>query len=109
MGALTDFSAFAAGSYVMTVTPFDAHGRVDEDALREHVRWQTAEGIHTVPASIATGEGSLLSDDEVFRTCEIVAEEAAGRFPVVVANREYATAIENIQFAQRAESHGVDG
>jgi 4-hydroxy-tetrahydrodipicolinate synthase len=104
-----NFSAFHAGSYVMTVTPFDDRGRLDEDALREHVRWQTAEGIYTVPASIATGEGSLLTDEEVFRTCEIVAEEAAGRFPVVVANREYPTAAENIQFARQAEARGVDG
>src|SRR4051812_13622157 len=109
MGTPADLSAFAAGSYVMTVTPFDERGRLDEDALREHVRWQTAEGISTVPASIATGEGSLLTDEEVLRTCEIVVEEAAGRFPVVVANREYPTAAQNIEFAQQVGSRGVDG
>jgi 4-hydroxy-tetrahydrodipicolinate synthase len=103
------FSPLPAGSYVMAVTPFDEHGRLDEDAFREHVRWQSAEGIHTVPASASTGEGPLLTDDELLRTCEIVVEEAAGRFPVLVANREFATAAENIQFAQQGEARGVDG
>jgi dihydrodipicolinate synthase/N-acetylneuraminate lyase len=104
-----DFSAFRAGSYVMGVTPFDEHGRLDEDALREHVRWQSAEGINVLPASASSGEGTLLTDAEVFRTWEIVVEEAAGRFPVVAASREFPTAAENISFAREAEARGLDG
>jgi dihydrodipicolinate synthase/N-acetylneuraminate lyase len=96
------------GSFVMAVTPFDEQERVDEDAFREHVRWLMAEGVHPVPASVSTGEGPLLADAELLRLCEIVVEEASGRFPVIVANREFATASENIHFAQQAEARGVD-
>lgn len=104
-----DTSALAQGSYVMSITPFDAKGRLDEDALRAHVRWQASEGINVVPASASSGEGTLLTDDEVFRIWDIVVEEAAGRFPVVAANREFSTAAENIRFAAEAKARGLDG
>ncbi|WP_141005552.1 dihydrodipicolinate synthase family protein [Nocardioides humi] len=93
----------------MGATPFDDQGRLDEDALRAHVQWLSSEGISVLPASASSGEGPLLSDEEVFRVWEIVVEEAAGRFPVVVANREFPTAAENIRFAREAESRGLDG
>ncbi|WP_375504154.1 dihydrodipicolinate synthase family protein [uncultured Jatrophihabitans sp.] len=92
----------------MSVTPFDDRGRFDEEALREHVRWLTAEGVSTVPASVSTGEGTLLTDAELLRTYEIVVEESAGRFPVLAANREFPTARENIEFARQAQVRGVD-
>ena len=104
-----DLSAPQARTYVMSVTPFDEQGRLDEDALREHVRWQAAEGITVLPASASSGEGTLLTVEEVFRTWEIVVEESAGRFPVIAANREFPTAAENIRFAREAQARGLDG
>jgi len=102
-------AALQAGSFVMSITPFDEHGRLDEDALREHVRWQFAEGVNVLPASASSGEGTLLTDQEMFRVWEIVVDEAAGRFPVIAANREFPTAAENIRFAKEAESRGLHG
>jgi dihydrodipicolinate synthase/N-acetylneuraminate lyase len=104
-----DFSALEAGSYVMGITPFDEKGRLDEDTLREHVRWLSSAGINVLPASASSGEGTLLTDGEVFRIWEIVADEASGRFPVIAANREFPTAEENIRFAREAEARGLDG
>lgn len=104
-----DLSAFAARSYAMSLTPFDEQGRLDEDALREHVRWLAQAGISPLPASASSGEGTLLTDEEVFRTWEIFVEEAGGRFPVIAANREFPTAEENIRFAREAKDRGLDG
>ena len=104
-----DLSDFATQSYAMSLTPFDEHGRLDEEALREHVRWLASAGISPLPASASSGEGTLLSDDEVFRTWDIVVEEAAGRFPVIAANREFPTADQNIRFAHEAKTRGLDG
>jgi len=104
-----DLSAFEARSYVMGITPFDEKGRIDEDALREHVRWLADANISVVPASVSSGEGVLLSDEEIFRVWDIVVDEAAGQFPVIAANREFPTAAENIRFAREAEARGLDG
>ena len=97
-----------AGSYVMGLTPFTRAGELDEGALREHVRWMTAEGIGVWPACAATGEGVQMSDDEIFRVLGIVSEEVAGRTPVVAGNREFPTARQNIAFAHEARASGVD-
>ncbi len=103
-----DQSAFDAGSYVMSLTPFDPRGDLDEEALREHVRWLHAAGIRVVPASASSGEGTLLSDAEVFRVWEVVVDEVAGRYPVIAANRELPTARENIRYAHEARDRGLD-
>ena len=96
-----------AGSYVMGLTPFNRDGDLDEVALREHARRMARENTGFWPASPATGEGSQMSDAEIFRVLEIVAEETGGLYPVVAGNREHPTAAANIRFAREAASRGA--
>lgn len=65
------------------VTPFTPKGDVDEDALRELVEWQIAEGIHFLVPCGSTGEAATMTIDEHRRVVEMVAKKAAGRVPIV--------------------------
>lgn len=96
------------GVYVMSITPFDANGRLDEGALREHFRRMIAAGIGVLPASTGTGEGPLMTDEEIWRTWEIAVEESDGTLPVIAANREFPTAAQNVRHAREALARGLD-
>ena len=67
--------------WVAIVTPFDAAGAIDEDALRAHVDWCIAEGVSGIVASGCTGEFWALTDDERKRVIKACVETAAGRVP----------------------------
>jgi 4-hydroxy-tetrahydrodipicolinate synthase len=64
-------------------TPFTTSGAVDENALRELVEWQIAEGIHFLVPCGSTGEAATMTQAEHCRVVQITAEVAAGRVPVV--------------------------
>jgi 4-hydroxy-tetrahydrodipicolinate synthase len=64
-------------------TSFDADGEIDERAVRAQVRWLIDQGAHGLAAGGSTGEGHTLDADELRRLVATVAEEAAGRVPVV--------------------------
>jgi 4-hydroxy-tetrahydrodipicolinate synthase len=64
-------------------TPFDAAGELDERAVRAQVRWLLDAGVHGLAAGGSTGEGHTLDQDELRRLVAAVAEEAAGRVPVI--------------------------
>jgi 4-hydroxy-tetrahydrodipicolinate synthase len=65
------------------VTPFRTDGAVDEAALRALVEWQVGEGVHFVVPCGSTGEAATLTVEEHARVVAIVAEQVAGRVPVV--------------------------
>jgi 4-hydroxy-tetrahydrodipicolinate synthase len=85
------------------VTPFAKDGSVDEKALRDLVDWQIAEGIHFLVPCGSTGEAATLSNDEHVRVVAIVAEQAAGRVPVVAGLNQNDTAAA-VRFAKRITS-----
>jgi 4-hydroxy-tetrahydrodipicolinate synthase len=64
-------------------TPFDGAGELDERAARAQVRWLLDAGVHGLAAGGSTGEGHTLEQDELRRLVGAVAEEAAGRVPVI--------------------------
>ncbi|MFF7334995.1 dihydrodipicolinate synthase family protein [Streptomyces sp. NPDC008150] len=96
------------GCHVMGLTPFTRRGDLDEGALREHTRRLADENLGFWPASPATGEGAQMSDAEIFRTLEIVVEEAAGRVPVIASGLEFPTAALNIAYMKEARQRGAD-
>src|SRR4051812_4701170 len=65
------------------LTPFDAGGDVDAQALRAHVAWLVDRGADGIMPCGTTGETALLSDDEVFAVVEAVVAGADGRVPVI--------------------------
>jgi 4-hydroxy-tetrahydrodipicolinate synthase len=64
------------------LTPFDADGAVDRDALGAHVAWLLERGVDGLMPCGTTGETALLSDDEVVEVVEATAA-AAGDAPVI--------------------------
>jgi 4-hydroxy-tetrahydrodipicolinate synthase len=73
------------------VTPFTAGGAIDEQALRRLARRQVDGGIHFLVPCGTTGETPTLSRDERMRVVRIVAEEAAGRVPILAGAGGYHT------------------
>jgi dihydrodipicolinate synthase/N-acetylneuraminate lyase len=64
------------------LTPYDADGAVDRDALRAHVGWLVEQGVDGIMPCGTTGETAYLSDDEVIEVVEAVVA-AAGDAPVI--------------------------
>jgi 4-hydroxy-tetrahydrodipicolinate synthase len=64
------------------VTPFNADGSIDEQALRALVNWQIHAGIDFIVACGSTGEAATLDEDEWLAAVRIVVDAAAGRVPV---------------------------
>ena len=89
------------------VTPFDETGDLDEDALREEIRYHLDVGVNGVSVAGSTGEGNALSVDEHERVYAIAVEEVAGDVPVV-AGVIATSAREAAAKAKRARDVGAD-
>ena len=84
------------GAITALVTPFNADGSIDEQALAALVEWQIAEGIHGIVPVGSTGEAVTLSLAERERIVRIVSGQAKGRVPVIAGagSNDTAAAIE---------------
>jgi 4-hydroxy-tetrahydrodipicolinate synthase len=96
-------SVFAVG-----ITPFDDAGRLDEAALRGHLRRMVAAGVGVYVAGGGSGEGFVLGPAERRRVLEIAAEELAGKVAFRSMGVEARSAEEMIDYAEMARSVGVD-
>ncbi|OIN12412.1 4-hydroxy-tetrahydrodipicolinate synthase [Oceanisphaera psychrotolerans] len=94
------------GSLVALLTPFDGD-RIDEAALRRLVDWHIKEGTHGIVPVGTTGESPTLTHDEHCRVIEIVAEQAAGRVPVI-AGAGSNNPVEAIEYSNCAQQVGAD-
>ena len=66
------------------VTPFRADGSIDEAALRADTQYLIETGgTHGLAVCGSTGEGHTLSTEETRLITAVVADEAAGRVPVI--------------------------
>jgi 4-hydroxy-tetrahydrodipicolinate synthase len=90
------------------ITPFDADGRVDEDAfvaVQQHV---CATGSDGVVVAGTTGEAPTLSDDEQMRILELaVANKPAGT--TVIAGTGSNDTRHAVHLTERATQLGADG
>lgn len=90
------------------VTPFTRAGLLDEETLRRLTRRQLDAGIHFLVPCGTTGESPTLDHRERRRVVEIVAEEAAGRVPVLAGAGGYNTR-EVIELAREMQHAGASG
>src|SRR3954468_15125962 len=102
MGAKTNFR----GSFTALVTPFK-NGGVDEEAFRNLVEWQIAEGTNGLVPVGTTGESPTLSHVEHKQVVEWCVDQTDGRVPVIAGAGSNSTA-EAIDFSQHAEKAGAD-
>lgn len=90
------------------VTPFTSTGALDEAAVRRLGRRQIEAGIHFLVPCGTTGETPTLTEAERIRTVEILAEEAAGKTPILAGAGGYDTN-EVIHAAAQMKKAGATG
>ncbi len=92
------------GTYTALVTPFQADGALDLDALSNLVEWQIESGIDGLVPCGSSGEAATLSHAEHVQVVRRVVEAAAGRVPVLAGTGSNNTreAVELTQEARRA-------
>jgi 4-hydroxy-tetrahydrodipicolinate synthase len=96
-------------TFTMSITPFGSDGSIDEQALRDHLRFQRDAGVGVCLCSQGSGEGDLLSMDERLRIYEIGVEELKGKVPVYAAGIGLAHSTKTItELARQAARIGVD-
>jgi len=96
------------GLYPPLITPFDADGRVDEQALRDHVDFMIDGGVDGMCAGSSTGEFMNLTREEWESVLGIVKQQNAGRVPLIAGGAWMSTA-GTIERCRYAESLGYDG
>lgn len=98
------------GVYAVLCTPFTKDDKIDEPALRKHLRFLIDEGkVHGVIPTGSTGEFAALTEAERMSVAKITIDEVKGKVPVVVGTASVSTrkTIEYSQFAQNAGADGV--
>jgi len=95
-------------AFVMSITPFDAGGALDELALRAHLRRLRDAQVRVYVGSSASGESFSLTKEEVDRLLAIAVEELKGKVQVRAMGCEPRNAGEMIAFLRRVEHYGLD-
>ncbi|MCA9623385.1 MAG: 4-hydroxy-tetrahydrodipicolinate synthase [Myxococcales bacterium] len=96
-----------SGTFTALVTPFDASGAVDLQALDALVDRQLAGGVGGLVPCGTTGETPTLSVEEQLTVIRRVADRAAGRVPILAGTGSYATAA-TVDHSRRALEAGAD-
>jgi len=92
-----------SGTITALVTPFK-DGKVDEPALRSHLRRQIEGGVSGIVPVGTTGESPTLSHAEADRVIQITIEEAKGKVQVIAGTGSYDTraSVERTRWAAKA-------
>ena len=96
-----------AGSMVALVTPMDAQGRRDWDALSKLVDFHLQEGTNAIVAVGTTGESATLDVNEHIEVIRHVVKQVAGRIPVIAGTGANSTR-EAIELTTNAKAAGAD-
>jgi 4-hydroxy-tetrahydrodipicolinate synthase len=94
------------GVLTAMVTPFDASGRVDEDAFVRLLHYLLEHGSDGVVVTATTGEAPTLRDEEKLRLWQLAVAEA-GDATVIAGTGTYDTA-HSIHLTEQATEAGVD-
>ena len=95
-------------TFVISITPFDVDGNLDEKAFRVHLRRLAASGIGVYVGGSGSGEGYTLAPVEMERVLEIAVEELKGKVPVRAMGVEPRTSKQMVDFLKLAKSTGVE-
>jgi 4-hydroxy-tetrahydrodipicolinate synthase len=95
------------GAMVAIVTPFK-NDRVDEEALRELIEFQIANGTDAIVPCGTTGESATLTHEEHDKVIEITIDAVKKRVPVIAGTGSNNTA-EALRLTKHAYEAGADG
>ncbi|AZR74951.1 hypothetical protein BBF96_14420 [Anoxybacter fermentans] len=65
------------------VTPFDENEELDLEATRREVKYLLSKDIAGISIGGSTGEGALLSNEEIKKMIEIIVEENKKKIPII--------------------------
>jgi 4-hydroxy-tetrahydrodipicolinate synthase len=71
------------GIFTPNIVPLDARGEINELELRRYTSWLIDHGVHGLYPNGSTGEFTRFTPEERRRIIEIMADEAAGRVPIL--------------------------
>ncbi|WP_341208451.1 4-hydroxy-tetrahydrodipicolinate synthase [uncultured Sphingomonas sp.] len=93
-----------SGSIPALVTPFDPEGAFCENAYRELIEWQIAEGSSALVPCGTTGEAATLTKEEQFAIVRVCVDQAKGRVPVIAGagSNDTRVAAANLHAAREA-------
>jgi len=95
------------GMIAPMVTPFDKNEELDLDMTRKEIKYLLSTGIDGISAGGSTGEGALLSNEEIKKIIEIIVEENTKKIPIVAGIIRNSTR-EAIKTALIAKNAGAD-
>lgn len=75
---------FLEGIIPPLIVPFLQDSSLDEESFRSEVRYLLEKPVQGISVGGSTGEGAVVSDDEILRTVQIMVEEAPPTTPIVV-------------------------
>lgn len=94
------------GIFTPNIVPLDDHGQINEPELRRYVDWLIDRGVHGLYPNGSTGEFTRFTADERRRIIEIIADQTAGRVPILAGAAE-ANACETIRACEHYHGLGV--
>jgi len=95
------------GVYVPNVTPFDAKGEIQFEALGELIECWIGAGVSGIVANASTGESPYLSREELTEVLGFVIDQVDGRAQVIAGTGAAATR-ETIEFTRDAKNAGAE-
>jgi len=94
------------GIFTPNIVPLDAKGEINEPELRQYVDWLIERGVHGLYPNGSTGEFTRFTAEERRRIVEIMADQAAGRVPILAGAAE-ANSRETIKACEHYHGLGV--
>ncbi len=80
------------GSIVALVTPMDATGKIDFNAIKSLVEWHIEKGTNGIVAVGTTGESATLTIEEHLDVIKHIVKYADGRIPIIAGSGSNSTA-----------------
>ncbi len=94
------------GIFTPNVVPLDHSGEINEPELRKYVDWLIERGVHGLYPNGSTGEFTRFTAEERRRIVDIMADQAAGRVPILAGAAE-ANSRETIKACEHYHRLGV--
>lgn len=94
------------GIFTPNLVPLDSRGEINERELRRYTDWLIAKGVHGLYPNGSTGEFTRFTPEERRRIIAVMADQAAGRVPILAGAAE-ANTRETIGACEYYHSLGV--
>jgi 4-hydroxy-tetrahydrodipicolinate synthase len=94
------------GIVTPNLVPLDSAGEINESELRRYVDWLIVKGVHGLYPNGSTGEFTRFTPEERLRIVEIIADQTAGRVPILAGAAE-ANTRETVRACERYAALGV--